>query len=98
MVVINSHISFRWSESECNRQELEPTKEHRRKVLGDALNLIRFPLMNIEEFAQGPAQSGILTDREVVELFLYFSLNPKPRVSAMNKFNLLAELVIFRKR
>jgi len=39
--------------------------------------------MNIEEFAQGPAQSGILTDRELVDLFLYFTLNPKPRVSIL---------------
>ena len=73
-------MNFRWSEAECVRQELENTKENKRKVLGEALNLVRFPLMNIEEFAQGPAQSGILTDREVVDLFLYFTLNPKPRV------------------
>jgi BTB/POZ domain-containing protein 1/2 len=36
--------------------------------------------MTVEEFANGPAQSQILSDREVVELFLYFTVNPKPRV------------------
>ncbi|XP_076800677.1 BTB/POZ domain-containing protein 1-like [Clavelina lepadiformis] len=70
----------RWAEAECNRQELSMSKENKRKALGDSISLVRFPLMNVEEFAQGPAQSGILTDREVVELFLYFTLNPKPRV------------------
>ena len=30
--------------------------------------------------ATGPAQSGILFDREVVNLFLHFTVNPKPRV------------------
>lgn len=31
--------------------------------------------MTVEEFAQGPAQSGILTDREVVQLFLHFTVS-----------------------
>nr|XP_002120052.1 BTB/POZ domain-containing protein 1-like [Ciona intestinalis] len=70
----------RWAEAECSRQELEPTKDNCRKVLGEVIYLVRFPLMNVEEFAQGPAQSGILSDREIVDLFLYFTLNPKPRV------------------
>lgn len=52
-----------------------------RRVLSQALHLIRFPLMTVEEFAVGPAQSGILEDREVVELFLHFTVNPKPSVS-----------------
>ncbi|EPQ08102.1 BTB/POZ domain-containing protein 2 [Myotis brandtii] len=70
----------RWSEAECQRQQLQVTPENKRKVLGKALALIRFPLMTIEEFAAGPAQSGILVDREVVSLFLHFTVNPKPRV------------------
>ncbi|XP_032321938.1 BTB/POZ domain-containing protein 2 isoform X3 [Camelus ferus] len=41
----------RWSEAECQRQQLQVTPENKRKVLGKALALIRFPLMTIEEFA-----------------------------------------------
>lgn len=77
---------IRWASAECTRQELEVTNENKRRVLGHAVNLIRFPLMTIEEFAQGPAQSGLLVEREVVELFLYFTLNPKPRVKKRSKF------------
>lgn len=44
------------------------------------MSLVRFPLMSVEEFAMGPAQCGLLTDREVVSLFLYFTVNPKPQV------------------
>uniref|UniRef100_A0A3Q2YIX2 BTB domain containing 2 n=1 Tax=Hippocampus comes TaxID=109280 RepID=A0A3Q2YIX2_HIPCM len=58
--------AVRWAEAEAHRQQLQPTPENKRKVLGKALTLIRFPLMTIEEFAAGPAQSSILTDREVV--------------------------------
>ncbi|EAW69424.1 BTB (POZ) domain containing 2, isoform CRA_a [Homo sapiens] len=41
--------------------------------------------MTIEEFAAGPAQSGILVDREVVSLFLHFTVNPKPRVEFIDR-------------
>ncbi|XP_051495771.1 BTB/POZ domain-containing protein 2 isoform X2 [Apus apus] len=75
----------RWAEAECQRQQLQVIPENKRKVLGKALSLIRFPLMTIEEFAAGPAQSGILTDREVVSLFLHFTVNPKPRVEFIDR-------------
>ncbi|MGH0134619.1 UNVERIFIED_CONTAM: hypothetical protein FKN15_023534 [Acipenser sinensis] len=75
----------RWAEAECYRQELPLTSENKQKVLGKALALIRFPLMTVEEFAAGPAQSGILFDREVVNLFLHFTVNPKPRVDYIDR-------------
>uniref|UniRef100_A0A4W4HEW3 BTB domain-containing protein n=3 Tax=Electrophorus TaxID=8004 RepID=A0A4W4HEW3_ELEEL len=77
--------AVRWAEAEAQRQQLQPTPENKRRVLGKALGLIRFPLMTIEEFAAGPAQSGILTDREVVSLFLHFTVNPKPRVDFIDR-------------
>ncbi|KAJ8383568.1 hypothetical protein AAFF_G00219480 [Aldrovandia affinis] len=93
--------AVRWAEAETQRQQLQPTPENKRRVLGKALALIRFPLMTIEEFAAGtspslqarsgpgpytgPAQSGILTDREVVSLFLHFTVNPKPRVEFIDR-------------
>lgn len=70
----------RWSEAECSRQQLPATPENKRSVLGRVLSLVRFPLMSVEEFAVGAAQSGLLSDREVVSLFLYFTVNPKPAV------------------
>lgn len=47
----------RWAEAEAHRQQLQPTPENKRKVLGKALTLIRFPLMTIEEFAAGGLMS-----------------------------------------
>ncbi|XP_005109158.1 BTB/POZ domain-containing protein 1 isoform X2 [Aplysia californica] len=74
----------RWAEAECVRQNFPLTSENQRHVLARALRLIRFPLMTVEEFAMGSAQSGILEDREVVELFLYFTVNPKPSISFLD--------------
>ncbi|XP_058617669.1 BTB/POZ domain-containing protein 2a isoform X2 [Onychostoma macrolepis] len=77
--------AVRWADAETQRQQLQPTPENKRRVLGKSLSLIRFPLMTIEEFAAGPAQSGILTDREVVSLFLHFTVNPKPHVEFIDR-------------
>uniref|UniRef100_A0A914WBW4 BTB domain-containing protein n=1 Tax=Plectus sambesii TaxID=2011161 RepID=A0A914WBW4_9BILA len=74
----------RWSTEECHRHQLPVMPEHQRELLSRALSLIRFPLMTVEEFAQSAAQSGILTDRELVNLFLYFTVNPKPTVSFLD--------------
>ncbi|XP_047480314.1 BTB/POZ domain-containing protein 1-like isoform X1 [Penaeus chinensis] len=76
--------TVRWSEAECEREGLPVTSANQRQELSRALSLIRFPLMTVEEFAQGPAQSGILTDREVVQLFLHFTVNPKPPVNFLD--------------
>lgn len=54
----------RWSEAECVRQQLSVTPENQRLVLGNALSLVRFPLMSKEEFTAGPAQSGLLNYSE----------------------------------
>ncbi|KAL2742441.1 BTB/POZ domain-containing protein 1-like isoform X1 [Vespula maculifrons] len=77
---------LRWSEAECVRQQLPVVPENQRLVLGNALSLVRFPLMSKEEFTAGPAQSGLLNHSEasiiaVLSLFCYFILNPKPMVS-----------------
>ncbi len=45
--------AVRWAEAETQRQQLQPTPENKRRVLGKAISLIRFPLMTIEEFAAG---------------------------------------------
>ncbi|KAL3982494.1 BTB/POZ domain-containing protein 1 domain protein [Acanthocheilonema viteae] len=71
---------LRWSAEECRRRSLTINAENQRTVLGRALHMIRFPLMTIDEFAHHAAQTGILTDRELVSLFLYYTVNPKPQI------------------
>uniref|UniRef100_A0A915PE96 BTB domain-containing protein n=1 Tax=Setaria digitata TaxID=48799 RepID=A0A915PE96_9BILA len=75
---------LRWSVEECRRRALTINAENQRTVLGRALHMIRFPLMTIDEFAQHAAQTGILTDRELVSLFLYFTVNPKPQIGFLD--------------
>ncbi|XP_065225122.1 BTB/POZ domain-containing protein 2-like [Planococcus citri] len=78
------HAVLRWAEAECKRQNLPVTADNQRTVLDRALKLIRFPLMAIEDFASTAAQSGILTDKEIVSIFLYFTVNPKPSITFLD--------------
>lgn len=72
------YASLQWANSECQRRELEINAENQRKVLGNALFLVRIPAMNLEEFANGPAQSGLLTLQETTDIFLNYTASVKP--------------------
>ena len=58
----------RWAEAECGREEVEATPENQRKVLGEALLLLRIPAMSLEgnvwfKGKGGEAKIDVLFDR-----------------------------------
>ncbi|XP_055350802.1 BTB/POZ domain-containing protein 2-like [Paramacrobiotus metropolitanus] len=61
----------KWAMAACARNNLDPSAANRRKVLGDVLYLIRFPLMTDKQLADGPAGSGLLSPSELLEIHLY---------------------------
>lgn len=67
-----------WASTQCARYGLEPSPENQRAVLGPALYLLRFPTMTLQEFADGAAQSQVLTLRETADIFLHFVAANKP--------------------
>uniref|UniRef100_A0AAY4B842 BTB domain-containing protein n=1 Tax=Denticeps clupeoides TaxID=299321 RepID=A0AAY4B842_9TELE len=70
-----------WAEAECRRRGLGPTPQNKRAVLGQALYLVRIPSMSLEEFADGAAQSDMLTLEETNNLFLWYTAANKPGTS-----------------
>ena len=62
-----------WAEAECTRQGRDTNPQQCREVLGDALYLIRFPIMTPSEFANGARQSGLLSQQEIIDILLYFT-------------------------
>lgn len=65
-IYINSAISrFKFQKDvsllKLFRKGVPCTFENYRKVLSEALYHIRFPAMDIHDFANGPAKTGILT-------------------------------------
>eukprot|EP00088_Acartia_fossae_P038930 TRINITY_DN4046_c0_g1_i4.p1 TRINITY_DN4046_c0_g1~~TRINITY_DN4046_c0_g1_i4.p1 ORF type:complete len:692 (+),score=162.86 TRINITY_DN4046_c0_g1_i4:47-2122(+) len=67
-----------WAAAEAARRGLEITPQLCREILGPAMYLIRFPAMNVEEFADNAAQSGMLTLQETTDIFLNFTAKQKP--------------------
>lgn len=73
-----------WSKEECKRRELAETNDNIKKILRkNIINLIRFPLMSSEEFANEVASRSpkILNETEMIDIFCYFNKNPKPAIS-----------------
>ncbi|ESO86871.1 hypothetical protein LOTGIDRAFT_166873 [Lottia gigantea] len=71
----------RWADAECKRQGIDSNAEHQRKVLGDCFKLLRLPTMTLSEFANGPAQSGLLTLEEANSIFLNYTARRKPQLT-----------------
>ena len=63
----------RWAEHQCKKQQREVSGEEKRKILGDAVNLIRFPLMKQEEFASLVPKTKVLPKEDALNVFLYFN-------------------------
>ncbi|XP_031349878.1 BTB/POZ domain-containing protein 6 isoform X2 [Photinus pyralis] len=76
MVLLEAALN--WATAECLRRDLDPTPSNKRYVLGNALYLVRIPTMTLEEFANGAAQMGILTQQETIDIFFHFTANNKP--------------------
>ncbi|KAL5284365.1 BTBD6.2 family protein [Megaselia abdita] len=77
--------ALNWATFACQKREMETSASNKRKVLGTALHLIRIPTMTLEEFANGVAQTGILTSQETIDIFLNFTAKNKPSLTYPTK-------------
>ena len=67
----------KWCENQLTTEGSEICAESKRKVLGDAVYLIRFPTMTLMDIAKDCSLSGILTPEQVVDIMHYISLESK---------------------
>ena len=65
----------KWCENQVNKRGLPNNPEAKREVLGDALYLVRFPIMSAIEFATNCAYSGLLTAEECKDIFSFIASN-----------------------
>ncbi|XP_055349984.1 BTB/POZ domain-containing protein 3-like [Paramacrobiotus metropolitanus] len=79
---VNENIIYtaveNWSAETCKCNNLEASAVNRRAVLGEALFHVRFPLLSPTELANGPALTGLLTEREQLDLYTYKLATTKP--------------------
>lgn len=78
---------LRWADQECERRQLEPSAANKRKVLDRIIYLIRIATMSLEDFADGPAQSGVLSAEETAAMFLHYTAKKQPANNVIDKFN-----------
>ncbi|XP_023291285.2 BTB/POZ domain-containing protein 6 isoform X2 [Lucilia cuprina] len=77
--------ALNWAQNCCQKMPIDNTPQNMRKVLGQALHLIRIPTMSLDEFANGVAQTGILTSQETIDMFLHFTAKSKPTLNFPTK-------------
>ena len=65
----------KWCEDQVDKRGLPNNPEAKREVLGDALYLVRFPIMSATEFATNCAYSGLLTAEECKDIFSFIACN-----------------------
>ncbi|XP_054726182.1 BTB/POZ domain-containing protein 6-B isoform X1 [Anastrepha obliqua] len=73
--------ALNWALNACQKMGIDANSQNKRSMLGQALHLIRMPTMTLEEFANGVAQTGILTSQETIDIFLHFTAQSKPHLS-----------------
>ena len=64
---------FNWSDFQCSKNDMEPTRENKRSAIGDAIYHLRFLAMSQNEFAQNVATSGLLTAEEMIPIYNMFN-------------------------
>jgi len=69
----------RWIEAELKRQSKESTPANRRAVIGDTIDLIRFPEMTMAEIVTKVQPTGLLTSEELLGLFTYLGASQSSR-------------------
>eukprot|EP00112_Aurelia_sp_Birch-Aquarium-sp1_P005038 Seg1572.4 transcript_id=Seg1572.4/GoldUCD/mRNA.D3Y31 product="BTB/POZ domain-containing protein 2" protein_id=Seg1572.4/GoldUCD/D3Y31 len=67
----------KWCENQLIKEGNEICAESKRKVLGDAVYLIRFPTIALKDIAKDCSKSGILTHEQVIDVIHYISLESK---------------------
>ncbi|XP_055353033.1 BTB/POZ domain-containing protein 1-like [Paramacrobiotus metropolitanus] len=68
----------RWALKACDSHNLDASVANRRQILGEALFLVRFPLLSNTQLADGPVKSGLLLESEIRDLYQYKFATVKP--------------------
>ncbi|XP_055330127.1 BTB/POZ domain-containing protein 1-like [Paramacrobiotus metropolitanus] len=81
---VNENVVYaaveKWARNACWRSDLDPTDANRRQMLGPTLFLVRFPLMDDAQIANGPGTSGLLTKEELCNIYQYKHATIKPDI------------------
>ena len=79
---------LRWSRAECGRNGIvDPRPDELRETFGDLVFLIRIFSFTTKTFIDGPGESEIFTNDELLEVILHLESNKRLMNSFVPKFN-----------
>ncbi len=67
----------KWSVAQCEKALVDVGVENQKKLVGNLMDFVRFPLMSKEEFAvlmSEPGVRGLLDSEEIIEIFIYLTM------------------------
>ena len=64
----------KWCEHRLKKEEKQASVQAKQEMLGDAIYLIRFPTMSLQDFGKYCSMSGLLTSEQVAHVLHYLSL------------------------
>ncbi|KAL3120098.1 hypothetical protein niasHT_003350 [Heterodera trifolii] len=67
------NTALRWADEQCRQNEIECSAENQRKMLGQALFNIRFPLIPKVDFTKSVVSTNVLTTEEVDSIYQHYS-------------------------
>ncbi|KAJ8310100.1 hypothetical protein KUTeg_011965 [Tegillarca granosa] len=65
--------AMKWAAAECERKGMIPSGQNQRQMLGELFFHIRIPLLTLDEFTKYVVDTGVLTEREQLQLFKFFT-------------------------
>ncbi|KAL3106588.1 hypothetical protein niasHT_018230 [Heterodera trifolii] len=65
--------ALHWADEQCRQNDIECSANNRRKMLGQALFNIRFPLIPKEDFTKSVVSTDVLTMEEVISVYQHYS-------------------------
>ncbi|XP_067668349.1 BTB/POZ domain-containing protein 2-like [Haliotis asinina] len=63
-----------WADAQCRMQGIEPTGPNQRRVLGDSLDCVRFPLLDPRYFVDSVACQGLFTKEECFSMVQCYAI------------------------
>ncbi|XP_068731466.1 BTB/POZ domain-containing protein 6-B-like [Montipora capricornis] len=85
--------AMRWASANCKARGFESTEEKIRRVLNNAIHLIRFPMIPPRLFSEIVVPTGILTEKEISQVYLFHKqgavANPEMKFSCIPRGPLL---------
>lgn len=76
-----------YGRKKCEQQNIDPSVDNMRVVLGEAMHHIRYPLMSVDFFTDQVEPTGILSEKQCLVLYRYFQKRQQNKPCDIQEFS-----------